>query len=294
LVSGNEGTNPKVITPATTTTTTNGVALVSTNTSRTTNDILARLVAITAPSVPGAAATASPTIGRYAWWVGDQGVKAPVAQPDRTATSTNYSYTPFTSSDLRRRLRQQVSQGAGAADATGATVFESRDTSFGSPNNATMSDNTLAPNQLAFFRTSASATVGLTRFQQNFHFWSPNNANVLANTNADGSGLRRDLSLRPDLLGSAFAAWANFNGYMEDPANPLSPAPLQDYAADPVRRRYRMTSRVEENGVEHRVAPVLSFLGSASASATTPRPIPRRCKSARAVWSAYGTLTRPR
>ncbi len=261
LVSGNEGTNPLSITPATTTTTTNGVALVSTNTSRTSNDILARLMPITAPGVPGAAATASLTIGRYAWWVGDQGVKAPVAQPDRTATTTNYSYAPFDSAELRRRLRQQVSQGAGATDSAGAAVFESRDTSLGSPNNATMSDNALATNQLAFFRTSASATVGLTRLQQNFHVWSPNNANVLASTRSDGSGLRRDLSLRPDLLGSAFAAWANYSAYMEDPANPMSPPPLQEYAADPVRRRYRMTARVEENGLEHRVAPVLSFFG---------------------------------
>jgi hypothetical protein len=160
-----------------------------------------------------------------------------------------------------------------------------------------MSDNTLAPNQLAFFRTSASATVGLTRFQQNFHFWSPNNANVLANTNADGSGLRRDLSLRPDLLGSAFAAWANFNGYMEDPANPLIPAPLQDYAADPVRRRYRMTSRVEENGVEHRVAPVLSFFGISFSvrnnAATTPTELQVSARCVVGLWNPYSAALVP-
>lgn len=297
LVSGNEGTNPLAITPATTTTTTNGVALVSTNTTRTSNDILARLMPITAPGVPGAAATASTTIGRYAWWVGDQGVKAPVAQPDRTATSTNYTYTPFASADLRRRIRQQVSQGAGAADSAGANVFESRDTSFGSPNNATMSDNTLATNQLAFFRTSASATVGLTRVQQNFHAWSPNNANVLASTNPEGSGLRRDLSLRPDLLGSAFAAWANYNAYMEDPANPLSPPPLQEYAADPVRRRYRMTARIEENGLEHRVAPVLSFFGISFSvrndAATNPTALQVSARCVVGLWNPYSAALVP-
>ena len=152
-------------------------------------------------------------------------------------------------------------------------------------------------NQLALFRTSATATVGLTRLQQNFHVWSPNNANVLANTRSDGNGLRRDLSLRPDLLGSAFAAWANYNAYMEDPANPLSPPPLQEYAADPVRRRYRMTARVEENGVEHRVAPVLSFFGISFSvrndSATDPTALQVSARCVVGLWNPYSAALVP-
>ena len=54
---------------------------------------------------------------------------------------------------------------------------------------------------------------------------------------------------------------------MEDPVPRVAsdssspPPPLPDYSADPVRRRYFMTGGTADNGIEHRVAPVLSFFG---------------------------------
>src|SRR4051812_5079357 len=159
---------PLAVTPESPVTTTTGVALVSTNTSRTANDVLARLMPISVAGVPGTAATANTTIGRYAWWVGDQGVKAPVAVPDLPAS---VNYAPYDSADLHARIRQQLSLGAGAASAGGDPVFEPRDS-----NNAPLVANNkiVAQNQLAFLKSPANAALGLTRIQQNFHTWSPN------------------------------------------------------------------------------------------------------------------------
>ena len=84
------------------------------STSRNADYVVAPLVDIPATGLPGASASATSTIGRYAWWVGDQGVKAPVAIPD---TSDTVAGAPFDSAELRGRIRQQISIGAGAADA---------------------------------------------------------------------------------------------------------------------------------------------------------------------------------
>ncbi len=259
LVSGNEvfqanGTNNPLArkpTGALTTTGANptGVELVGKNSSGTANDVVAPLVPITAAGVPGTATTATPIVGRYAWWVGDQGVKAPVALRDATATASNYPYAPFSSDELRSRIRQQVALGAGAATTAGAAVFEPRDTT-GTPSNATLAANTTAAQQIAFLRTS-TGTVGAPALQQNFHAWSPNNFGVLANAKA--GGLRQDLSLKPTLLGADFAAWANPSSYMEDPTSPAAIAPVPPYASDPVRRRYTMQSGPPT------ISPVLSF-----------------------------------
>ncbi len=270
LTSGNElfddagAPAPLAVTPETVLSTAASVALIGVNTSGTANDVRAPLVPLTAAGVPGSSSTASPTIGRYAWWIGDQGVKAPVALSDPTTTETNYGYDPLTSTEVRRRLRQQISLGAGSADGSNRVSFEPRDTT-GSPSNATLANNTLASSQIAFFR-AASGTVNLAAVQRNYFSWSTNNSNVLANTNPASPGLRRDLSLKPDLLGAGFVAWANYNpklgGYMEDPLAPQAPPRLRtDTVVDPVLHRYRMTPRTVADGIEHRVAPILSFFG---------------------------------
>ena len=276
LVSGNEAfkpdgtSDPLANTPATVAKST--VELVGKNSTGTAGDVLAPLVDLKSIGVPGqfandTAALGGTVIGRYAWWIGDQGVKAPVALADR---SSAVNYAPFgdgiTQNDLGARIGQQISLGAGAADATGAAVFEPRDTT-GSPSNATLANNTTATNQLAFFKRT-TGTVGLATLQQNFHNWSPNNFAVLANTKL--GGLRQDLSLKPDLLGSGFAAWANYTSYMEDPANPVSPAPLPAYGTDPLRRRYIMQPVSSSYGI----APVLTYfyilLGVRKQNAASP------------------------
>ena len=269
LVSGNEfqagGTPaPLSVTPATSLTTTNSAELVGTHSTGTARDVAAPLVPITTVGAPGVAGSTSVTIGRYAWWVGDQGVKAPVALGDPTAGTAgtnNFNFSPYSDfPDLLSRIRQQISLGAGPADATGAAVLEPRDT-----NNASLVANQKlnAFNQLAFLKTSANAPLGLTSLQKYFHTWSPNNLNVLANTRL--GGLRQDLSLfsptNPSPLGAAYDAWANYDpkngGYMEDPTAPIDPKPLQPYSTDPLRRRYVM----QPDSSGYGIAPVLTFFG---------------------------------
>ncbi|HVS51662.1 MAG TPA: hypothetical protein VHD62_04850 [Opitutaceae bacterium] len=303
LVSGNEllaadGTpNALAITPAKSLTTAganpNAVELVGLKTSGNANDVVAPLERITSVAIPGAAATANTAIGRYAWWVGDQGVKAPVALGDPTVTAGNFNFAPYDSAEVLSRVRQQISLGAGPAAATGAPVLEPRDA-----NNAVLVANQKisAFNQLAFLKTSATTPTafGLTQVQKYFHSWSPNNFNVLANTKL--GGLRQDLSVDPTLLGPSFAAWANYDpkngGYMEDPTATIDPKPLQPYSADPLRRRYVMQS----GGVS--VAPVvsyflLSFNVHTQGGSQAVRPLEVRAFWKVGMWNPYSAALVP-
>lgn len=257
------------------------------------NNVVAPLQSITAPGVPGVNGT--PVIGRYAWWVGDQGVKAPVAVPDASAA---VNYAPWDSADLRARIRQQIALGAGAATAAGAPAFEPRDA-----NNAALVANqkVVATNQLAFLRNPANAPTGLTAVQQNFHAWSPGNFAVLANTKT--GGLREDLSLTPATLGSAFVAWANYPAYTESvtPAAPppdgsvvtptvTVPAISPAYGSDPLRRRHLLTPASADGGVVNSVAPVLTFFGLSFSVRESSTAAPLMEVAARCVvtlWNPY-------
>ncbi len=90
--------------------------LIGLKTSGVANDVVAALQPITTVGIPGQPTSA--TIGRYAWWVGDEGVKAAVGLGDRTAAVNYPPWTESGATDLRDRIRQQISLGAGAADAT--------------------------------------------------------------------------------------------------------------------------------------------------------------------------------
>jgi hypothetical protein len=265
LVSGNEllgGAAPLVRLPTSSLTTTgtnpSAAELVGKNSSGTANDVIAPLVPITAVGVPGNSTVPGPTIGRYAWWVGDQGVKAPAALGDPTATASNFNYDPFTSPELLSRIRQQISLGAAASDTSGNPVFEPRDA-----NNAPLvaNDKVTVFNQIPFLKNASGTALGLTVPKTYFHTWSPNNFAVLANTKL--GGLRQDLSLfspsNPSPLGAAYDAWANYQSYMEDPTNPVTPMPLltSPSPADSLRRRYQM----QPASSSYPISPVLSFFG---------------------------------
>jgi hypothetical protein len=213
---------------------------------------MAPLQPILADHVPGQGSTV--TIGHYGWWIGDQGVKASVALADR---SDEVTYAPFDSIELRNRLRQQRGLGAGPVDQAGLVAFEPSDAA-----NAVLAPRIIDFNQLGLLKApDGTATLDQDTIRAYFHAWTPNHSAVLAN--AKLGGLRQDLSLKPDLLGSAFARWVNYSGYMEDPAAPLSPAMSPAYPsgspAESLRRRYRLTAPQTASGVMHGVAPVLSY-----------------------------------
>lgn len=231
------------------------------------DETVAELQDVTAPGVPGAPTGATP-IGRYAWWIGDQGVKAPVAVAS-TAEAVDYApYVDATGGELRARIGQQIALGAAATTTGGAPAFEPRDA-----NNEPLvrAGRIVAPNQLAFLRTAEDSPVGLPALRQNFHAWSPNNFAVIADTRR--GGLRQDLSLLPQRLGGAYSAWARYErpravnmepavaGGVAD-ATPAAPRPIPEYSAtDPLRRRYFITPSDSSGGVEAGVHPVLTFFG---------------------------------
>jgi len=248
------------------------------------NNVVARLMPITTVGVPGQATSA--TIGRYAWWVGDEGVKAAVSLGDRTASVNYQPWADAGASDLRDRIRQQISLGAGATDAAGAAVFEPR-----SAVNALPSANTLSRSQIAFFNTGTTTTtkVGLDVIKQNYHAWSSNNFAVLADT--AGTGLRRDLSIDPSPLGAEAQAWLNYPSYMEAPVASADSAfpPLPAIATDSLRRRYQVSVTAP------RISPVLSSfyltLGVRKQSSSAPYTISLRWGAT--LWNPYTSALIP-
>ena len=262
---GNDQSPALAVTPASAPPAARAMDLVARGTTSTTNRaqfVSVPLQDLRARGLPGAP-NAEAIYGRYAWWVGDEGVKAPVAVPDTSGTLTA---APYDSADLRGRVRQQLAVGAGAASTGGSPVFEPRD-----GNNAPLvaGDRVLTASQLGFLRNSANGQLGLAVQRANYHVWSPNNLAVLADSRR--GGLRQDLSLAPGLLGSAFAAWTNYPAYTESylPVDPETvdpalaaiapPAISPAYGSDPVRRRLRITPPLIAEGGAHQVAPVLSY-----------------------------------
>ena len=251
LASGLESGNSPSVTTAIPTA--NQIALVGTNTDGSTavNNVVAALQNITAPGVPGQ--TGNVTIGKYAWWIGDNGVKADVARTDVTA---RLNYAPFVDSsgidmpDMRARLLQQAGLGAGPFNtASNSVAFDPRDTA-----NLTLAANALTAQQIPYLRNTAGTALGLAQLKTHYHHWTVGNHAVLARTNAAAGepSLRNDLSSNPAALGAAFTAWADYPSYLEPPAT------------DALRRRYKMTPAVTDaNGSQFGVAPVLSYFALA-------------------------------
>lgn len=256
------------------------VVLVGRNTAGDAADVVVPRCKIQASVLPGQKGLA--TIGHYAWWVGDQGVKAPVALPDNSAA---IDYPPYDSVEKRSRWRQQAGSGATAAEfdlSEGANPFGA--------------ENLLSFNQLSQVRDQSGEPLGSTTVRRNYHAWSLSNRAVLADTHR--GGLRQDLSLVPAALGDAFAAWARFADYLEDPTDPGVPAPVPGYSADPIRRRHRMTPAIAVGGGVHGVWPVLSYfllsfnVRTQGGSAAT-KPLEVRARWMMTLWNPYTSALVP-
>lgn len=203
--------------------------------------IMAPLCDLNATGVSG-----NPTderLGRYAWWVGDEGVKADLATDPFCG---RIAYAPYNSNEGRARLRQQVSCGAAPED------LEPWDS-----HNGMRMGSVIARNQIAFLHATDGFLIGANRIRQNFHSWTAGSLAVLADTKL--GGLRRDLSLAPELLGDAVAAWTDWQSHVEPPVPGGPAAPAPGYGDDPLRRRHRIMPPATGGGFAFTTAPVLTL-----------------------------------
>ena len=215
-----------------------------------------------AGATPGLDAAASPKIGRYAWWVGDQGVKASLALADRADEVT---YAPWNTQTQRRRIRQQIASMPNYFRAGNATTAYTK-AGFDPITVGALLGRVATSGQFAMITPVAGTMPEFAR--THWHDFTPVARAVLANTRTDAhAGLMRDLSLAPAELGAAFAAYADYAGYMETPGQTLSGAPAAVPAiddADSPRRRYRLTPSVTSSasdpvsGLVFGVSPVIA------------------------------------
>ncbi len=238
------------------------VELVGVATAGRANEVVVEKLPLRTAGVAGS--DAPTTLGHYAYWVGDQGVKASVAAWERPDGP---------------RVQTVLAAGAQAVE------FEPRDA-----RNAPLVPQVVTVNQLGALYRPEGTRLGPALLRQNFHAWTTQNLGVLANPVA--GGLRGDLSLRPDALGAAFAAWADYPAYMEP-------------AAGGLRRRYRMTPPRVADGWECGVHPVLSHLFLSFNVRTTPpslsatdgsralAPVQVRARWSVSLWNPYTSALVP-
>ncbi|MDF3056325.1 MAG: hypothetical protein K0R17_540 [Rariglobus sp.] len=138
-------------------------------------------------TLPGFAAssTTPKTIGRYAWWVGDEGVKARANLPLTT--------------DASQKPKAFVSSQRNAVELMNNNVAESPAPSLTAPRIGTLYDLTqpveriLATKQFPLSGTNSAASTALTTaLEYRFHDLTTHSTSVLADTYA--GGLKRDLS----------------------------------------------------------------------------------------------------
>lgn len=173
----------------------------------------ARTVVVEKQPIPSPGTDAG-TLGHYAYWVGDEGVRVSVAELPKPPCA------PLVALEAK------------------PAEFDAR-----TPGNVSVLSRVLTPAQLGWLQRPDATQVGQESVRANFDAWTVQSMAVLVNT--ESGGLRQDLSLRPDLLGRAFASWADYASNMEPPLGGI-------------RRRFRMCAATEEAGWRHGIHPVLS------------------------------------
>lgn len=150
-------------------------------------------ITVGSAAVPGMAAGTTPTIGHYAYWVGDEGVKASVALSDSTSIAYNNATgagsvigDDWSATDTRKKDRL-------GQFALNRTRLDSKNlfTSFDIFDNKL--SNIIQQNQLLFFSSGAPTNDEL---KERFHYLTPLSKGVLADLSATTTygRLKRDLS----------------------------------------------------------------------------------------------------
>lgn len=185
--------------------------------------VAAPLVEITSDQLPGL--TGSQRIGRFAWWVGDEGVKAKYNQPDAYISNA----TPnATNSDDSRDSRYRVL----AAQRNGIEAM----TAFAGGNYPLATTPNTDPSYEQLSRTlsipsirMASPAVASDELKKHVHDLTTYSQGVLADSQF--GGLKRDLTFHLDpLSGDTFLDGRNI---IPDGATPLSSYPSSSYTAHP-------------------------------------------------------------
>ncbi|MBW8781365.1 MAG: hypothetical protein JF599_05715 [Verrucomicrobia bacterium] len=176
--------------------------------------VAAPLVALNAArgSVPGLAATATPVIGGYAWWVSDESTKAKInlrnsylsqtSAADQTAFQ-RYSFITAQRSGIDRM--DQVS----TASVVGGAAADVLDTAYPAMNSAAILTNAISLRQLPFLSSvSATQTKLASALKLRFHDVTAYGSGVLADAYA--GGLKKDLTA--DIANTTTSASGNRPG----------------------------------------------------------------------------------
>ncbi len=159
--------------------------------------VAAPLVDIKAPagSVAGLGATATPTVGHFAWWVGDEGVKARINLADSNTDLANANYLngfgpSLTDPAARQRYAGPARNALELITADPAGYGDLSDLATPNADN-TILTKVLQPAQLNFVKpTPTTATLAATKYR--WHDISTYSSGVLADSLR--GGLRKDLT----------------------------------------------------------------------------------------------------
>ena len=163
--------------------------------------VAAPLVDIKAPagSVSGLAATATPTLGHYAWWVGDEGVKARINLTDSNADLANANYLNGFTAAIGTTYNDPAARQRYAGPARNALELITADAGgngsladLATPNaDNSVLKKVLQPAQLNFVKPTPSvATLAATKYR--CHDITTYSSGVLADSLR--GGLRQDLT----------------------------------------------------------------------------------------------------
>jgi len=185
---------------------------------------------------------------RYAYWISDESAKASLAtRPDLDAQAEDWLATSFGATQAQR-LDQVIPKRSGIE-----VLF--------SP---TTSDPDVILNQLSkvhsVSQTALMSAWEFTNYEDYIHAVTDRSYGLLASTT--GTGLRSDLSLRPDEipLAGAFEEIEDFEQYMEPPLAELDESRPYIPYVDDLRRRYYITAPqvTNEGDISDGIAPILT------------------------------------
>jgi Tfp pilus assembly protein PilX len=151
-------------------------------------------ISIASSTVPGAGASGSTTVGRYAWWVGDEGVKASYALADPRPGKITPGGSDADAADSRIRLMSAARSGVELVNG-----FSSYPTA-NDTNAAVKLERLLQMPQASLLDTSLSAETQRSRF----HDLTTLSSGVLSDTL--NGGLRQDLTYYFELPKSSWNA----------------------------------------------------------------------------------------